>query len=49
MIGDVSGHRWCGPAPGMDQTRMGCAEIIDRTSKEFRQNKLSIYTLGQRV
>src|SRR3989440_11749732 len=33
MIGEASGHRRCGPAPGVGQTRMGCAEIIDRSYK----------------
>ena len=33
MIGDASSHRWGGPATGVGQTRMGCAEIIDRTYK----------------
>ena len=30
MIRDASGHRRCGPATGMGQTRMRCTEIIDR-------------------
>ena len=33
MIGDASGHRRCRPATGLGQTRMGCAEIIDRTDE----------------
>ena len=30
MIREASGHRWCGPAPGVGQTGMWCAEMIDR-------------------
>ena len=30
MIGDASGHRRCGPAPGGGEIRMGRAKIIDR-------------------
>ena len=33
MIRDASGHRWCGPATGVGQTRMRGAEIIDRTDQ----------------
>ena len=33
MIRDPSGHRRCGPATGMGQTRMRCAKIIDRTDQ----------------
>ncbi len=33
MIRDASGHRWCGPATGVGQTRMRCTEIIDRTDQ----------------
>src|SRR2546427_135517 len=33
MIGDASGHRRGGPATGVGQTRMGCAEIIDRSDQ----------------
>src|SRR5712691_7495921 len=33
MIGDTSSHRRCGPALGVGQTRMGCAEIIDRSDQ----------------
>ena len=33
MIRDASGHRRCGLATGMGQTRMRCAEMIDRPNQ----------------
>ena len=33
MIRDASGHRRCGLATRMGQTRRRCAEIIDRTDQ----------------
>jgi hypothetical protein len=33
MISDASGHRRCGPAPDVGETRMGRAKIVDRTDK----------------
>ena len=33
VVSDASGHCRRGPATGVGQTRMGCAEIIDRTDQ----------------
>src|SRR5438034_8788596 len=33
VVSDTSGHRRCCPATGVGQTRMRCAEIIDRTDE----------------
>src|SRR6266478_1287597 len=33
MIRDASGHRRCCPATGVGQTRMRCAEMLDRTDQ----------------